>query len=59
MKKYDKFTTRGIIFITISVIGLGYEIVFKNQIELLVVFALLFVIGIGLICIFQLKETEE
>ncbi len=58
MTKLDKFTVRGIIFIGISVLGLGYEVIFASQTRPLVVIAYICVIGIGLICIFQLKETE-
>ena len=56
MRKIDKFTTRGIIFIAISIIGLGYEFLFADQIKMIVIIGYVFIVGIGLVCIFQLKE---
>ncbi len=55
----DKFTIRGIVYSAISVLGLGYEFFFSHppRAFLLIMYSL--VIGIGLICIFMIKEQEH
>jgi len=55
----DKFTIRGIIYIAISFVGLSYEIFWAHHVRALPVVGYLTVIGIGLYCIFKLKEQKE
>ena len=55
---FDKFTWRGIIFSGLSLLGLGYEIFFAHPIRSFVIIMYSFVVGIGMICIFILKENR-
>lgn len=55
----DGFTIRGIIYSIISGLGLGYEIIFVHPPRLFLLIMYSFVIGIGLICIFFIKEKKE
>ncbi|MDZ7260496.1 MAG: hypothetical protein ONB05_00035 [candidate division KSB1 bacterium] len=52
----DKFTIRGIIYSGISLLGIGYEVFFSAHIRPLLIILYSFVIVIGLICIFYIKE---
>ena len=55
----DKFTIRGIVYIIISLIGLSYEIFWADHVRVLPLVAYLAIIGIGLFCIFIIKEQKE
>ncbi len=54
----DKFTLRGIIYSSLSTLGLGYELyaVHPPRMFLIVMYSL--VIVIGLLCIFAIEERS-
>ena len=52
---FDRFTVRGLIWGTISLAGLTYEIFFRAR-EFLLIFGYGLVFGISLIYIFLLKD---
>lgn len=54
----DAYTVRGIVFIAISSLGLGYEVFFNHPSRLFLLFMYSVVIAIGLFCIFLLKEKN-
>lgn len=53
MSNLDKFTVRGIIYISLSLLGLSYELFFAHSIRALPVIAYSFVILIGALCILK------
>jgi len=55
----DKFTLRGIIYTVIGLLGIGYEFIFSRSTRPIVVLLYLGIIGIGLICIFLIKEKKS
>lgn len=55
----DAFTFRGIIYSFLGSLGLGYELFFVQPPRLFLLIMYSFVIGVGLICIFFIKERQE
>ena len=55
----DKFTVRGLVYSAASILGLSYEIIFIRPPRLFLVIMYTIIIGIGLICIFLIKEQNE
>lgn len=55
----DKFTVRGIIYSTISGLGLGYELFFIHPARLFLVVMYSLVIGIGMILIFVINDNDK
>jgi hypothetical protein len=54
----DRFTLRGLIYSAISVAGIGYELFFSHPVRPLLIIGYVFVIGIGMIYIFILKDKK-
>jgi len=54
----DRYTLRGLVFATLSSLGLGYELFFvqPSRLFLIIMYGIVIVIGIGLI--FLLKEKN-
>lgn len=52
------FTTRGVIYIAISVGGLLYQFVFADKPQALPVFAMCALMGIGLYCLFAMGKRR-
>lgn len=55
----DKFTVRGLVYLTISLLGLGYELLFIHPPRLFLIIMYSIVSGIGLICIFWIKKQKS
>jgi len=55
----DKFTLRGIIYSTIGIAGISYELTFRSSPELLVILLYFSLIVMGMIAIFYLKERKK
>jgi hypothetical protein len=56
--KYDKFTTRGIIYSSIASIGILYEILFSVEIRIILIAMYSIVIFIGMMCIFIIQDIS-
>ncbi len=57
--KVDRFTKRGLVYAIVSFLGLSYEVGFVHPPRLFVLVMYGLVLGVGLICIFKLKERED
>ncbi|MBN1153702.1 hypothetical protein JXB12_02135 [candidate division KSB1 bacterium] len=57
-KKYDKFSTRGIIYVLIASILMGYELLTAEKIRFLIVFGYSVTIVIGVICLLFIEEKD-
>lgn len=54
----DRFTIRGLVYAAISALGIGYELLFVQPIRPLLILGYVFVIGIGMIYIFVLRDKR-
>ncbi len=54
----DRFTLRGIIFSAISAAGIAYEVLSSHPVRILLILGYVFVIGVGMIYIFVLKDNR-
>jgi hypothetical protein len=59
MKKFDRYSIRGIIFTAIGLAGIGYELLSSRSSELFVIILYGVVVSIGLLLIFRIKEYES
>jgi hypothetical protein len=59
MKKFDRYSIRGIIFTAIGLAGIGYELLSSRPSELFVIILYGVVVFIGLLLIFRIKEYKS
>jgi len=57
-KTFDKFSTRGIIYILIASALMAYELLTVEKIRYLIIFGYSVIIAIGLICLLFLTEED-
>jgi len=57
-KKFDKFSTRGIVYILIASILMGYELLTAEDVKYLLIIGYSVIILIGLICLLFLEQTD-
>ncbi len=57
--RYDKYTVRGGIYFIIGVLGILYEVLFKNPPETIVILLYFVIIGIGVISITKINEHKD
>jgi len=55
----DKFTWRGVIYCSAALVGIGYELFFRAKPDLFPIVMYSVVGGIGLVCIFVLKDEQH
>lgn len=58
MKKFDRYSIRGIIFMTLGLAGICYELFSSRPKELFVIILYGFVVSIGLLLIFRIKDHD-
>ena len=58
-KKLDKYSYRGMVYAGIALIGIGYELLFSNEIRPLLIMAYGVVIVFGILYIWYFKPYEE
>lgn len=59
VRSMDKYTVRGIIYAGFALVGLFLEIFILKKFRTFLLFGYGFIIFIGLVCIFKLKENKE
>ena len=59
MKKFDRYSIRGIIFSTLALVGMLYELILSKPSELIVLILYALVIVLGLLLIFIIKYPKE
>lgn len=59
MKKFDRYSVRGVVFSTLALAGILYELVFSTPSELIVTVLYSFVMVLGLALIFIIKFPKE
>ena len=57
-RKYDKNSTKGIIYAVIALLGIGYELIFTSEVRPFLIIMYSIVIGIGGLYVFFIKELE-
>lgn len=57
-EKFDKYSIRGMIYAGIALLGIGYELLFSNEIRILLIIGYGIVIFIGIMYIFYFKPYE-
>ena len=58
MKKFDRYSIRGIIFSTLGVTGIVYEVFFRSR-EVFVIILYGVVVILGGLLIFRIKEHQD
>ncbi len=59
MKPFDRYSIRGIIFSTLGLLGMGYELIFSQRGELFIILLYGVIVFIGLMLIFRIREYKE
>jgi hypothetical protein len=59
MKKFDRYSIRGIICIALGVIGMGYEVFFSMVKEVFLIVMYSIVIGIGVLLLFVVRNKKS
>lgn len=57
-EKLDKHSTRGFVYAGVSLLGIGYELFFSNQIRPLLIFTYSVIVLIGIAYIFYIKPMN-
>ncbi|UCE06376.1 MAG: hypothetical protein JSW07_22865 [bacterium] len=57
-QKFDKYSTRGLIYAGIALMGIGYEILFSNEVRLFLIIMYGIVVGIGGLYIFFIADLD-
>lgn len=55
----DRFTLRGLIYSAIAAFGIGYEVLVSQPVRPFLILGYVFVIGVGMIYIFILKDKKS
>ena len=58
MKKFDKYSVRGIIFTILGLAGIAYELFGSKAREAFVVVLYSVVVVMGILLLFRIKETD-
>lgn len=58
-EKFDKYSTRGIVYAGISILGIGYELFISKEIRVALIIAYAIVIAFGVLYIWYLKPHEQ
>ena len=58
MKKFDRYSIRGVIIVVISLAGIGYELFSSRSIEILIIGLYSFLLLIGVLLLFIIKDRE-
>lgn len=59
MKKFDRYSIRGIVFTTLGLTGIGYELFSSRPKELFVVILYSVVVFVGILLLFTIKDRER
>lgn len=57
-EKFDKFSIRGLIYMSVAAVGMSYELIFAAKIRPLLIVGYSVVIFIGMLCLFFIGEIE-
>jgi len=58
-KRFDKCSTRGLVYGGIAALGIGYELLFSSEVRLFLIIMYSVVIGIGSLYVFFISEDDE
>lgn len=58
-QKFDKYKIRGMIYAGISMLGIGYELLFSKETRVLLILAYAIVIAFGIFYIWYLRPPER
>ncbi len=58
-EKFDKYSTRGMVYAGIALLGIGYELLFSREIRILLIIAYCFVIAFGIMYIWYIKPHDQ
>jgi hypothetical protein len=57
-EKFDKYSIRGMVYAGISILGLGYELIFSKEIRVMLFIAYTIVVAFGIMYIWYIKPHE-
>jgi predicted membrane channel-forming protein YqfA (hemolysin III family) len=57
-EKFDKYSTRGLVYAGIALLGIGYELIFSGEVRPFLIIMYSVVIGIGGLYVFFIEELE-
>ncbi len=57
-EKLDKYSTRGMVYTGIALLGIGYELLFSKEIRILLIIAYGIVVAIGMMYIWYIKPYD-
>ena len=58
-EKFDKYSYRGIVYVGIALLGIGYELLFSDNVRPLLILAYGVVFAFGIFYIWYIKPYEE
>ncbi len=58
MKKFDRYSIRGVVITVIALLGMGYEMVFSQSKEIFVIIFYMVVVFIGFLLLFIIEESK-
>lgn len=58
MKKFDRYSIRGIVFTALGLTGIGYELFSSRPKEMFVVILYSVVVFVGILLLFFIKDRE-
>jgi|GEM_PF-901639 len=58
-ERFDKNSTRGIVYTGLAALGIGYELIFSEEIRVMLIIGYSIVIAFGLLYIWYIKPREH
>lgn len=59
MKKFDRYSIRGVVIIIIALLGMGYEMIFSQSKEIFVMILYAIVLFIGLLLLVIIEDRKN
>ena len=58
-EKFDKYSIRGMVYAGISILGIGYELIFSKEARIMLIIAYSIVAIFGMMYIWYIKPHEQ
>ena len=59
MKKFDRYSIRGVVIMVIALLGMGYEMIFSQSKEIFVIILYAIVLCIGLLLLVIIEDRKN